>query len=130
MAKKTKCPKRPAPSAPNAVPPPINPFDPNDPKGRALFQIRVRRWLFLALAFAFLPICTLLARFSLDLTAFAAFGLFVLGHVLYRWMNQSKCPNCGNWFFVKQTGEGKMTGSGLSFPPINRCQSCGQSLHG
>ncbi len=130
MAKKSKRPNRPSQTIPSVAPPTIHPFDPNDPKGRALFQIRVRRWLFLALVFAFLPICTLLARFSMDVAAFAAFGLFVLGHVLYRWINQSRCPRCGNWFFVKQTREGKLVGSGLSFPPINQCQHCGQSLHG
>lgn len=130
MAKKTKRPNRPAPATPNVAQPPINPFDPNDPKGRALFQIRVRRWLFLALVFAFLPICTLLARFNIDVAAFAAFGLFVLGHVLYRWVNQSQCPRCGNLFFVKETGDGKRVGNGLSFPPIMQCQHCGQSLQG
>jgi len=129
MAKKTKRPSRPTPAEPVAQAP-INTFDPNDPKAQALFKIRLRRWLFLALVFAFLPICTVLARFSVDLAAFSAFGLFALGHVLYRWINQSRCPRCENLFFVKQTRDGKTVGSGLSFPPINQCQSCGQSLHG
>ncbi len=130
MAKKSKRPNSPSTATPKAAPAPVNSFNPDDPKAQALFKIRLKRWLCLGLIFAFLPICTALARFSIDLAAFAAFGLFVLGHVLYRWMNQSRCPACGNWFFVKQTGEGKMTGSGLSFPPINQCQNCGQSLHG
>ncbi len=126
MAKKTKRPNRPAQAATPTTP--VNPLAPD--KAQALFQIRLKRWLCLALIFAFLPICTALARFSMDLAAFAAFGLFVLGHVLYRWLNQSRCPSCGNWFFVKQTSEGKLAGSGLSFPPVNQCQGCGQSLHG
>ena len=129
MAKKSKRTNR-LLTTQSTAPAPAIPFDPNDPKAQALFKIRVKRWLLLALIFAFLPICTLLTRYSMDLTAFAAFGLFVLGHVLYRWMNQSKCPRCGGWFFLKQTPDGQLTGSGLSFPPVNQCKSCGQSLLG
>ncbi len=133
MAKKSKRAYRPAPPKPNApaaAQAPAHPFNPDDPQAQALFKIRLKRWLCLALIFAFLPICTLLARYSIDLAAFAAFGLFVLGHVLYRWMNRSQCPRCGEWFFVKQASDGKWVGSGLSFPPISQCQNCGQSLHG
>jgi hypothetical protein len=134
MAKKSNRPNRPsrpAPASPKAAAPaPTDVFNPDDPKAQALFKIRLKRWLCLALIFAFLPVCTALARYSIDLTAFAIFAMFVLGHVLYRWLNQSTCPNCGNAFFVKQNSDGKSVGSGLSFPPISRCQSCGQSLHG
>ena len=129
MAKKSKRPNRPATTSPT-TPAPAIPFNPNDPKAQALFKIRLKRWLLFALIFAFLPICTALARYSIDLTAFAVFAMFVLGHVLYRWLNHSKCPRCGGWFFVKETPEGKMVGSGLSFPPVNQCQGCGQSLLG
>lgn len=128
MAKKSKRPNRQAPATTPKAPPPVGPLTPD--KAQALFQIRLKRWLCLGLIFAFLPICTALARFSIDVTAFAAFFLFVLGQVLYRWMNQSRCPNCGNWFFMKQAPDGKLVGSGLSFPPVSQCRSCGQSLHG
>jgi hypothetical protein len=128
MAKKSKRSNRPAKTSATAAP--TIPFDPSDPKIQALFKIRLKRWLCLAFIFAFLPICTVLARYNIDLLVFGLFGLFVLGHVLYRWLNQSKCPRCGAWFFMKQSREGKLTGSGLSFPPINQCQGCGQSLHG
>ena len=132
MAKKSKRPSRanrPAPAAPQ-TPAPINPFDPSDPKAKALFTIRLKRWLCLAFIFAFLPLCTLLAGHGFDLLAFGLFGLLVLGHVLHRWLNHSKCPRCGGWFFLKQTREGQTTGSGLSLPPVNQCQGCGQSLLG
>lgn len=129
MAKKSKRSNRPTPAVPQA-PAPVQPLDPSDPKFQALFKIRMRRWLCLAFIFALLPVCTVLARYSLDLLAFGLFGLFVLGNVLYRWLNQSKCPSCGGWFFIKQTREGKTVGSGLSFPPVNQCQGCGQSLFG
>lgn len=128
MAKKSKRPNRPASAKPNAQAP-VNPFNPDDPKAQALFQIRLKRWLCFAVVFAFLPVCTVLVRYSVDAAAFAAFGMFVLGHVLYRWLIQSKCPRCGGWFFVKETREGKLVGS-VWFPPVNQCQACGQSLHG
>jgi hypothetical protein len=129
MAKKSKRPNRSAPVAPKAAPAPVAPLAPNDPKAQALFKIRLKRWLCLGLIFAFLPIVTGMARYSMDVTAFVGFWLVVLGVVLYRWMNQSKCPNCEQWFFVKQGKDGKLSGGGLSFPPISRCQHCGQSLH-
>lgn len=129
MAKKSKRPNRPA-SIPPKAQAPLDTLAPNDPRFQALFKIRTKRWLCLAFIFAFLPICTLLGRYSIDLLAFALFGLFVVGHVLYRWLNYSKCPCCGGWFFLKATPDGKTIGSGLSFPPVNRCQNCGQSLFG
>jgi len=129
MAKKSKRPNRSTPVAPQ-TPDPVNPFDPNDPKAKALFTIRLKRWLCLAFIFAFLPVCTLLARYSIDLLAFGLFGLLVLGHVLYRWLNYSLCPRCGGWFFLKATHDGKTVGSGLSLPPVNQCRNCGQSLFG
>jgi hypothetical protein len=129
MAKKSKRPNRLTPAAPKA-PAPVNPLAPDDPKAQALFLIRLKRWLCLVFIFAFLPVCTVLAGYSIDLLAFGLFGLFVLGHVLYRWLNHSKCPRCGGWFFIKETPEGKTVGSGLSFPPVNQCKSCGQSLFG
>jgi hypothetical protein len=52
-----------------STPAPAIPFEPNDPKLQALFKIRMKRWLLLALIFAFLPICTLLGRYSMDLMA-------------------------------------------------------------
>lgn len=132
MAKKSKNYRRLTKTVPatTSASAPAQPLTPNDPRFQALFKIRTKRWLCLAFIFAFLPICTVLGRISLDLLAFGLFGLFVLGHVLYRWLNYSECPCCGGWFFMKQTPEGKLTGSGLSFPPISQCQSCGQSLHG
>jgi len=129
MAKKSKRSNHPIPAAPTA-PAPATPFAPDDPKFQALFKIRTKRWICLAYIFAFLPVCTVLAGYSIDLLAFGLFGLFVLGHVLYRWLNHSKCPRCGGWFFVKETPGGKTVGSGLSFPPVNQCQGCGQSLFG
>lgn len=128
MAKKPKRPNRPAVAAAPKAPAPINTLPPNDPKAQALFQIRLKRWLCLAFIFAFLPLCTVLARYGIDLLAFGLFGLFVLGHVLYRWLNHSTCPRCGGWFFVKETPDGKTVGSGLSLPPVNQCRNCGQSL--
>ena len=129
MAKKSKRLNRLTTTAPTA-PAPVLHLDPGDPKFQVLFKIRVKRWLCLAFIFAFLPICTLLARYSLDLLAFGLFGLLVLGHVLYRWLNHSKCPRCGGWFFLKQSQQGETVGSGLSLPPVNQCRNCGQSLFG
>jgi hypothetical protein len=128
MAKKSKRYQRPSPVAPVAAQPTV--FAPEHQQAQALFRIRLKRGLCIALIFAFLPISTTLAHYSVGLMGAGILAMLTLGNFLYQRLNASKCPRCGDLFFAKKTNNGQTVFRGLSFPPVNQCQHCGQHLQG
>lgn len=100
---------------------------------QGLRQLRRRRTVYFSILLAFLPSCALLSLLSFRYPFVLLAGvvvLFALAAWAYRTLNRSKCPRCGEFFFVQTlTKQSWSPFSSTSIPPQRKCQHCGLDMY-